>query len=243
MIILLPSELRDEIWNYLAVQRRFVIFRLTYLYKKGLDLAALLGNAKQGLPNLEINLVDSASAKWSSRGGPQRSVFTNPKRHYLSLFRTLDPYEDEGRRLWRLVQFLENPERTWTLDQDEEGTGNTDDDDHIVLKTFIHLRNARSARISESGDRRDNLFHNVAKTLRTYTNSDDAWNDAGIQEDTDDIYVQMDLDVDLLLGPTASMMRLDRFSSWYTDMFRAESKYKKEFERIIMASIDYDIRS
>ena len=57
--------------------------QLICLYKKCVDLAALLENAKHGLPDMEINLLDSAFAKWSSGNNRQpTSISIDPERHF-----------------------------------------------------------------------------------------------------------------------------------------------------------------
>ncbi|KAL8725348.1 MAG: hypothetical protein Q9166_007408 [cf. Caloplaca sp. 2 TL-2023] len=171
------------------------------LYKKCRDLAALLEHAKQGLPNLEINLLDSESAKWSLDGEPQRSI-------------------------------------------DDEFWNDTDDQD-IVLYAFLRLRNARSATINTPTHCNDCFSRRVAKILMrkdlvgTYRDPDDEWDDLALQEQMDELYVRLDLDLDSLPGPTANMMRLERFSSWYTGKIGGESKYEKEYERIFKTWPDF----
>jgi hypothetical protein len=45
--------------------------------------------------------------------------------------------------------------------------------------------------------------------------------------------MDLDIELDLLPGITANMMRLERFSSRYTDGLGSESKYERELERIL----------
>jgi hypothetical protein len=60
----------------------------------------------------------------------------------------------------------------------------------------------------------------------------DPWNDKNLQGDQDQIFMDLDIELDLLPGITANMMRLERFSAWYTDGLGSESKYQRELERI-----------
>ncbi|KAL8760300.1 MAG: hypothetical protein Q9199_000082 [Rusavskia elegans] len=185
------------------------------LHKKCVDLAVLLEHAKHGLPDIEINLLDSASANadwWDYR--PKTSM------------------------LYQLDLDLNNSE-----------TRNDIQDDQIVLYAFFHLRNARSAKISGPEQPQDYFYENVAQSLEekepfgTYPDTGDFWGDENLQEDRDQLFMHLDLDLDLLPGPTANMMRLDRFSSWYTNAFGSESRYEKEYERIIKTWTDYGLSS
>lgn len=222
--------------------------QLICLYQKCRDLVALLECAQQGLPDLEINLLDSALVKWSEEGKPKRSVSIDPKRHYPPLRRSFeyhpeglssDEFEDEQHRTQRFNRYARDPKPTYSLYDDDEESQNSDDDEEIILYTFSRLRNARSASISGPGQPDGHLRHNIALIIEqkhpfgTYLDSDDIWDDAQCQKTTDETYIQLDLDLDLLPGPTANMMRLDRFSSWYKNNTSGESKYAEEYERII----------
>ncbi|KAI4278616.1 MAG: hypothetical protein L6R38_005210 [Xanthoria sp. 2 TBL-2021] len=209
------------------------------LHKKCVDLAALLEHAKHGLPDIEINLVDTSSAKWSSDDKPQRSVSIDPTRHFPY-------YEFDGKGpcrtslFWTRFHPENKPSRSLELDPWKSETRNNYEDNEIVLYAFCHLRNARSAKVSGPEQPADYCFNrNVARNLEeeepfgTYPEPGDVWGDQCIQEDRDKLFMHLDLDLDLLPGPTADMMRLDRFSSWYSSTFGGESKYEKEYERII----------
>ncbi|KAL8826502.1 MAG: hypothetical protein Q9170_007378 [Blastenia crenularia] len=168
------------------------------LHKKCTDLAELLENAKQGLPDLEIRLIDSDKAQWTSKGKPQMSLAS------------------------------------------EDDIVSTKDHE-IVLLTFVRLRNARSVniRVPIVFSEGYGWIENMANTLMakdpvgTYLEASNAWNDEENQEDLDDIFMELDLKLDSLHGHTAHMMRLDRFSSWYTSKLGGYSKYEERYERII----------
>ena len=67
----------------------------------------------------------------------------------------------------------------------------------------------------------------------TWLNADDQWDDKSLQDDQDQMFMDVDIELDMLPGITANMMRLERFSSWYTDGSGSESKYERELERIL----------
>ena len=171
--------------------------QLISLYMKCMDLAELLENAKHGLPNVEINLVDSDLAKWNTEGRPQRSI-------------DLDEHAYSG-------------------------------DHAVVLHAFIGLHNARSINIStpaghDDAKSLDEIFSDTTvwtDPVYTYFDPDEPWNEEEVQEDSDKMFVKLDVALDTLQGDTADMMRLDRFSSWYTAEPGGESKYERRYERIV----------
>ncbi|KAL8771682.1 MAG: hypothetical protein Q9209_002873 [Squamulea sp. 1 TL-2023] len=135
------------------------------------------------------------------------------------------------------------------LDPCGEETKNTIEDDDIVLHAFLRLRNARSAKVNGSEQRQDDYYYNVATSIEqkepfgTYLDPHSWWHDPTLQEARDELYMRPDLDLDLLPGPTANMMRLDRFSSWYNRTFVGESRYEKEYESIIKSWPEYGFSS
>ncbi|KAL8881613.1 MAG: hypothetical protein Q9198_001216 [Flavoplaca austrocitrina] len=227
--------------------------QLICLYKKCVDLAALLEHAKHGLPDMEINLLDSAFAKWSSGNNRQPSISIDPERHF--------PYYefDWKRRPWipmtssSWVDYRPIELMCYNLELDPYNREDPNDisDDQIVLYAFLRLRNARSARVSGPEQPENDCFflENVATTLEqvepfgSCPDPDDFWGDESLQEESDKLFLQMDLDLDLLHGPTANMMRLDRFSSWFPKTFGIESRYERDHERIIKTWTDYALSS
>ena len=159
-------------------------------------------------------------AKWNSGDKPNKSIYLDRQRHYPPNPMKIDLYKEE----------------TW----------NKHEDYVIVLYPFSQLRNARSAEVCRPVDLIDanDFGRSVAMNMEekepvgTYLNPDDPWDDAAIQQEIDQIYMDLDLDLDLLPGPTANMMRLERFSSWYTDKLGGESHYERENERIIRSWTD-----
>ena len=174
----LPYEKLGNIQINIEAPNRRDPGQLICLYKKCLDLAVLLECAKHGLPNLELSLLDSTSAKWSLEGKPQKSVAIDRKKRY-------PPTDD-------------------IVDRTNEETYIIADDPHIVLIAFYRLRNARSAKVGVPRDmyRDDNVVNNVAETMMekepigTYLDPDDPWNDGALQRLLDQISMDLDLELD-----------------------------------------------
>jgi len=57
------------------------------------------------------------------------------------------------------------------------------------------------------------------------------WSDNSTQKSLDRNFLQFDNALDDLPGPTARMLRLERFSSWFEDGLHSKSKYLDELER------------
>ncbi|MCJ1380107.1 hypothetical protein MMC17_003210 [Xylographa soralifera] len=191
--------------------------QIVCIWKKCLDLVELLEHANHGLPNLEIHLQDSEKAKWSVDGEPQRSVAVDRAKRY--------------------------PPRDSVIDRSNEQTDNESEDYAIALTAFERLRSVKTAKIFLPDDivcvTKKHLAHNIETILvekesfGTSLNADDPWNDESIQEDLDQMFMDLDLELDMLPGFTASMMRLERFSSWYTEGLGSDSKYEREYGRIL----------
>lgn len=112
----------------------------------------------------------------------------------------------------------------------------TFDDDEIVIHAFYRLRKARSANVHRPAvTSRDHAHDNelIALILSKPFNIDLYPCDLDDQRIMDEMFVELDLALDLLPGDIADRLRLDRFSSWYIDKSGRESKYEKELERII----------
>src|SRR5271168_1559746 len=56
------------------------------------------------------------------------------------------------------------------------------------------------------------------------------WSIDSTQKSLDKNFLQFDNALDDLPGPTACMLRLERFSSWFEDGLHSESKYLDELE-------------
>ncbi|KAL8952084.1 MAG: hypothetical protein Q9222_001995 [Ikaeria aurantiellina] len=198
--------------------------QIVCLHQKCADLATLLKQAKQGLPRMRIRLLDSRSAKWNVDGRSKRTFSIHRRRHYPRLKRAHRPYSP------------------MTLDLHDSETYSLKEDNHEikVLIAFLSLRNVRSVKIkkTEGLQYEDDSLKTSEMTLeqeepfRTVRKHKDPWVDAHDQESMDKVFLALDLDLDLLPGPTANMMRLERFISWYADEIGSTSRYEKLYERI-----------
>lgn len=180
------------------------------LYQKCVDLASLLGNARAGLPDLEINLLNSSLARWTLGGHPSSSVYYHLREHYAYGPFKYAIYGSEGSFYF--------------------------DDTEIVVHAFCRLRNAKSASLHKPWTKPYDHTEDdelIALTVPDPFNVDLDQDDRDDQRQLDEIFIGLDLALDILPGDTANMLRLDRFSSWYDDKSRSESHYEKELERII----------
>jgi len=192
--------------------------QITNLYKKRVDVASLLGNSRGGLPDIEINLLDSPLATWSPDGSPS-SIYYHLREHYA-----YGPARD--------------------AEYGSDGDFHFDDTE-IVIHAFCRLRNAKSANLHRSWIKsHDHTEDNelIALTLSEPFNVDLDPDDRDDQRQLDEIFIGLDLALDLLPGDTANMLRLDRFSSWYVDKSRSEPHYENELERIIKSLSSHRVK-
>lgn len=191
--------------------------QIVCLWKKCRDLAAMLEQADCGFSNLDIHLKNSTSAKWGVDGIPQISVAGDRMRNY--------------------------PRSDFFTDRSIEHSNITDVDYETVPTAFLRIRNAQAAKVYIPEDVYEPCENHWAyntetilvqkEAFGTLCDAGDPWNDDCIRREQDQLFMDLDIELDLLPGITANMMRLDRFSSWYTDGFGSESKYEKELERIL----------
>ena len=211
----LPYEKLRRIHFDIEAPNRRDPAQVVCLYNKCTSLVTLLQSATHGLPDLTLRLSDSAVAKWTVDGAPQKSVAWDRPRN--------TPIVDE------------------ILDRADHEAYIFDDDSKLVLVAFVRLREARSAHIFIPDDmEREERFLARLESLwtdeglfGTYLDPEYSWNDTALQERMDITFTDLDLELDMLPGATADMLRLDRFSAWYTDEAGGESPYEKEYERII----------
>ena len=189
--------------------------QIVSLYKKCTMLATLLEHAQDSLPDLSLRFSDSPSAKWTVDNAPQKSVAC-----------------DRPRRVPAVDPIIDRPDNEASI---------YCDDSQIVLCAFLRLRNARSAQISIPDDmqRPDPFFTSLENIwtdedpFGTYLDPDYTWNDTKLQERMDITFTDLDLELDMLPGPTADMLRLERFSGWYADEAGGHSPYEREYGRIL----------
>ena len=199
--IVINIDAPDDDWQDLG--------QIVCLYKKCADLASLLEHATKGLPDIDINLLESPPAKWGDSLNLRSQIDDESGLHYVHKFDDREEYGGSKGDFW--------------------------DDAELVLHTFCRLRNARSANVyvpaTTSGDypyNEDLIALRIPEPFNTDLHSDD-FDD---QRVLDGLFIGLDHILDVLPGDTANMLRLDRFASWYSDESETESKYEKELERI-----------
>lgn len=199
--------------------------QIVCLWKKCRDLAGLLEQADRALPNLEIHLKDSTAAKWCMDGQPQMSVAVDRVRRYPPRNSVIDRWNDQAYII--------------------------DEDFMIALNAFYRLRNCQTAKVYLPEDMvcDGDFAYNMEAILiqkeafGTWVDADDPWNDKVLQWEQDQMFSDLDIELDILPGTTADMMRLERFSSWYMDGLGSDSKYEREFERIFKTRSNRSINS
>jgi hypothetical protein len=123
------------------------------------------GKADHGLPNLEIHLKDSTSARWFIDGEPQKSVAVD--------------------------RLKSNPSRNSDTDRSNEQTYIINEDYQIALTAFHRLRNVQRVKVYLPENMvRDNEFPYNMETFpvqreafETWLDADNPWNDKSIQGD------------------------------------------------------------
>ncbi|KAL5331954.1 hypothetical protein ACEPPN_001495 [Leptodophora sp. 'Broadleaf-Isolate-01'] len=111
-------------------------------------------------------------------------------------------------------------------------------DYETVLLPFCRLRGVPQVHVHVPEDltSEENMFKNIEKVLgRTslfgsVLGDENYWDDNNIQEMLDDKFIDLETELDELLGEDANMMRLERFMFWYND--DGISEYVKKWERI-----------
>ncbi|MCJ1291294.1 hypothetical protein MMC34_002837 [Xylographa carneopallida] len=163
---------------------------------------------------MEIHLQDSRSAKWSVKGKPQKSVAVDRVRSYQPRDSVIDRSNEQA-------------------DLDEE-------DYLIALAVFERLYTVTTVQLNFPDDIKCDINSKRNLTHSRDTPADDLYNDRITLEDRDQMFMDLDLELDVLPGFTARMLRLERFSSWYTNALGSESKYERQLERILRTrSTDY----
>ncbi|KAL8792706.1 MAG: hypothetical protein Q9195_004681 [Heterodermia aff. obscurata] len=188
--------------------------QIVNLFKKSTHLVTLLQPSR--LPPLIIQLSNTPTTKWThpTTHQPLKSVARDrPKRHPI-----VDPI----------------------LDRTTDEAFITCDDSRLALCAFLPLRNARSAHILTPPDmqRQEPFLSNLIEVwtdegpFGTWLDPTYEWNDTKLQERVDIVFTDLDLELDMLPGATADMLRLERFAEWYGEGW-GESAYEREYERIL----------
>lgn len=181
--------------------------QIVCLWAKCLSLARFFESFDRKFSNVKIHLKDTESANWSANGTPQKSVTV--------------------RRIWS------DPPRASVTHWLNQQTNTFLEDYRIVLTAFYRSCNVRNARVylPENMACDDKIAYvavmELALMLKDSTGAlldvKDPWCLENLQKSQDQLFMDLDRELDLLPGTTANMMRLERFSSWYSDGFGSNS--------------------
>jgi hypothetical protein len=110
-------------------------------------------------------------------------------------------------------------------DQPQRSFEDTADYD-FILPLFLQIQNVKITRMYST------------ETMRTLTyrgQEEPGWyRGKRIEEYLDLLFMRVEYKLDVLRSKTANMLRLDRFSSWYTDKLHGNSLYENELKRLLL---------
>ena len=175
----LPYERLEKIQINIEAPNRRDPGQIVCLHKNCVDLLSLLEHAPHGLPNVEINLIDSTTGKWFLDDNPQASVTSFRKRRWPQL--TIGE-DDADVALFVFARLRNVRHVTITLPYDME------------YREF-YTTNLANAMMSP-------------KPLGTNVDESDAWNDDEIQQDWDELWMSLEEEFDVLPGHTADHTNL-----------------------------------
>ena len=123
-------------------------------------------------------------------------------------------------------------------------------DYEFIFPLFLQIRNVKMARMYSTeifGGKRENLimggrFMKAQRIMRKTTPygsraEPDRYHGKLIKEHLDLLFMMVERILDLLPSETANMLRLDRFSSWYTDKLHGNSPYENELKKLLLDDV------
>ena len=124
-------------------------------------------------------------------------------------------------------------------------------DYEFIFLLFLQIRNVKMARMYSREmfeGKRENLmmgetFMKVQRIMRK-TIPYESWAEPiryygrQIEEHLDLLFVMVERILDLLPLETGNMLRLDRFSSWYTDKLHGNSPYENEVKKLLLSTVN-----
>ncbi|KAL2063586.1 hypothetical protein VTL71DRAFT_5391 [Oculimacula yallundae] len=208
-------ELRVRIW--IAPPERNDSAQIICLYKKVRALVEVLKKAK-GFRSLWVYFKHTKDTSWFDDARPQCSI--EKMAHLLP----------------------------WEL-----GIRGAKWDYEFIFPMFLQIQNVKVAKISSSeiieGKQEYaimNMNHKFAKgqeimstfTINKAQNKSVYYHGIPIQVHLDAVFLRMERMLDDYPSNTANMLRLERFSSWYTDKLHGKSPYEDELKRMLLAGMN-----
>ncbi len=185
------------------------------LYKKVRVLVEILKGPKEFL-SLWVVFAHTGNTSWFDDSKPQRSIKNNADS--LS---------------WEVAI----PGAKW--------------DYQFIFPLFLQIRNVKMARMYSTErfeGKRENLMmvkaFMEAERFKMKTTPYRSRAERGrhhgkrIEQHLDLLFIMVELILDLLRSKTANMLRLDRFSSWYTDKLHGNSPYENELKRLLTNTVE-----
>ncbi|KAL3424173.1 hypothetical protein PVAG01_03454 [Phlyctema vagabunda] len=156
--------------------------------------------------------------------------------------------EAEGFRSLKLI-FAQTENTSWFDDCQPLYSiqSNEKRDYEYILPLFYQLRNVKMARAYSmemlQGKQKNLKMHKLLaiaeavmemKTPYGLPKEQVTKNDKLIEEALNNLFLLVERMVDLVPSETANMLRLERFSSWYTDKLHGDSPYEEELEKCLI---------
>lgn len=124
-------------------------------------------------------------------------------------------------------------------------------DYEFIFPLFLQIRNAKRAKMysteifegKRENLRMDEMFMKAQGTMRRTTPYEsraepDQYYGKRIGEYLDLVFMMVERILDILPSKTANMLRLDRFSSWYTDKLHGNSPYENVLKRLLLDDVE-----
>lgn len=107
----------------------------------------------------------------------------------------------------------------------------------FIVPLFLQIRNAKMAKMyfTETFEGKRGTFIDAPSIMTGTIHGYAA--EPRIQKHLDLLFTRVEHILDLLPSKTADMLRLDRFSSWYTDRLNGNSPYENELERVLLDDV------
>ncbi|PSS16558.1 hypothetical protein M430DRAFT_42570 [Amorphotheca resinae ATCC 22711] len=123
-------------------------------------------------------------------------------------------------------------------------------DYEFIFPLFLQIRNVKMARMYSTemfeGKQENRMmgetFMKAQRIMRKTTpygsGAADWYDGKRIEEYLNHLFMMVERKLDLLPSKTANMLRLDRFSSWYTDKLHGNSPYENELKKLLLDGVE-----